>query len=198
MPAIKQNREQQRALEEVSKAIDELSAINSVSSEGWHGTVSVVFNTEGKKGKGGVTKVQFGKPTSKESTAIMRLVKGYAARVGKEALAKAQKFDILLEASEKAILKGETPDFIEGPEERGILSVDPVESPKACEEPNKEASAPPLETVEGLNAINLKEGGEEPLVSDSNVWGANAAECDGSQVEDDADFARVLSSFQNH
>jgi len=182
MPAIKQNREQQRALEEVSKALEELSAINTVTSDGWPGTICVVFNTEGKKGRGSTTKVQFGKPTSKEGAAIIRLVKGYAARLGKEALSKAQKNDILLEASEKAILKGESSPVAE--ESNDTTAVGQVVQESVPEAPAADAIEP------------LATGFEDPQ-EPSGVWETGGEEL-GAGEADETGFDDALRSFQNY
>ena len=48
-----------------------------------------------------------------------------------------------------------------------------------------------------LVAGSLTEGVGEPLASGSNIW-EPGAESDGGQDGEDADFARALSSFQNH
>lgn len=200
MPAIKQNREQQKALEEVSKAIEELTAINVVTSEGWNGTISVVFNTEGKRGKGGTTKVQLGKTNCKEGTAIVRLMKSYAARVGKEALAKAQKYDILLEPEEKAVLKGEAPTGIEQ------TPADATAEPSEAEERTPPLEAAPENAQDGMETSPLTESipetdslpdGLDSQQSSGSVW-EDSGERDIPSDADNTGFEDALRSFQNH
>ena len=111
MPSIRQNPEQQKALEDVTTALAELKSMNILSDGEWANSVTLSFSNGGT-GRGSTLKVQIdanAKEDEKDIAAILRVLQGRRARIAKDALARAEKFDIRLDEEEEATLRGELP-----------------------------------------------------------------------------------------
>ena len=110
MPSIRQNPEQQKALEDIT-ALAELKSMNILSDGEWANSVTLSFSNGGT-GRGSTLKVQIdanAKEDEKDIAAILRVLQGRRARIAKDALARAEKFDIRLDEEEEATLRGELP-----------------------------------------------------------------------------------------
>lgn len=111
MPSIRQNPEQQKALEDITTALAELKSMNILSDGEWANSVTLSFSNGGT-GRGSTLKVQIdanAKEDEKDIAAILRVLQGRRARIAKDALARAEKFDIRLDEEEEATLRGELP-----------------------------------------------------------------------------------------
>lgn len=111
MPSIRQNPEQQKALEDITTALAELKSMNILSDGEWANSVTLSFSN-GSTGRGSTLKVQIdanAKEDEKDIAAILRVLQGRRARIAKDALARAEKFDIRLDEEEEATLRGELP-----------------------------------------------------------------------------------------
>ena len=111
MPSIRQNPEQQKALEDITTALAELKSMNILSDREWANSVTLSFSNGGT-GRGSTLKVQIdanAKEDEKDIAAILRVLQGRRARIAKDALARAEKFDIRLDEEEEATLRGELP-----------------------------------------------------------------------------------------
>ena len=111
MPSIRQNPEQQKALEDITTALAELKSMNILSNGEWANSVTLSFSNGGT-GRGSTLKVQIdanAKEDEKDIAAILRVLQGRRARIAKDALARAEKFDIRLDEEEEATLRGELP-----------------------------------------------------------------------------------------
>ena len=111
MPSIRQNPEQQKALKDITTALAELKSMNILSDGEWANSVTLSFSNGGT-GRGSTLKVQIdanAKEDEKDIAAILRVLQGRRARIAKDALARAEKFDIRLDEEEEATLRGELP-----------------------------------------------------------------------------------------
>lgn len=111
MPSIRQNPEQQKALEDITTALAELKSMNILTDGEWANSVTLSFSNGGT-GRGSTLKVQIdanAKEDEKDIAAILRVLQGRRARIAKDALARAEKFDIRLDEEEEATLRGELP-----------------------------------------------------------------------------------------
>ena len=111
MPSIRQNPEQQKALEDITTALAELKSMNILSDGEWANSVTLSFSNGGT-GRGSTLKVQIdanAKEDEKDIAAILRVLQGRRARIAKDALARAEKFDIRLDEEEEATLRDELP-----------------------------------------------------------------------------------------
>ena len=85
--------------------------MNILSDGEWANSVTLSFSNGGT-GRGSTLKVQIdanAKEDEKDIAAILRVLQGRRARIAKDALARAEKFDIRLDEEEEATLRGELP-----------------------------------------------------------------------------------------
>lgn len=194
MPTIRENKQQQKALEEVSLALETLTAIQTVTDENWAGTLTLNYTAAGKKGRGSTIKLPLGDSSSKEFIAVQKLLRTFATRLGKEAIAKAEKHDIVLETKEVAILKGKT----EHAEEPDALAPEHESTPDA---PQADVPGqPPFIYQEAEDA-------EPPAHQGSSEWSGSAYDEAGDAMsrqtaegkqDGGLSFEDALQAFQNH
>lgn len=183
MPEIKRDKQQEKALAEVTLALNTISAIREATDEDWKGTLTLTYTIAGKSGRGSNIKVPLGDQDAKEVVAIQKLLRASMARLGKEAIVKADRFKILLSPKELAILSGEAPAPKEEPTPAAPMQVEPVEPT------HEEPAATAEEHVEPVEPT------QEPQES---AWGAFEEAGPATTPDDDGGFADALQAFQSH
>ena len=201
MPSIKQNPEQQKALEDVTTALAELKNMNALAQGTWSGGAVLSFNNGGT-GRGSTIKIQIdgeSKEDEKDIAAILRIIQSRRARIAREALNRAAKYDIRLDEEEEATLRGELP---QKKSRKKAAVEEPVEQEpqQAAEEP--ESVAPAYQ--QGMNAEeqpaeNRFQQQSEPVPeADIPAFDASAFADDGPAGEDeneDAELAKAINQY---
>lgn len=203
MPSIKQNPEQQKALEDVTTALAELKNMNALAQGTWSGGATLSFNNGGT-GRGSTIKIQIdcgSKDDEKDIAAVLRIVQSRRARIAREALNRAAKYDIRLDEEEEATLRGELP-------QKKSRKKQAVEEPVE-QEPQQAAGEPePVAPAyqQGMNVGEQQQAEEQPAVSqsepvpedDASAFDASAFADDGAEAEDgneDAELAKALNQY---
>lgn len=197
MPVIRQNKEQQQALEYVTKTLEIASAMAAVTDGSWSGTATIQFATPGKPKRGGL-KVTLDEG-DKEIGNLLKLLRSHRQRICKEAIAQAQKHSIDLTDEELAILSGEN---------RQKDDNDDVEAPQTNPAGTQDQPAG-TETSAEETAQTDKQGEEGPVQtapqptppapsSDFIPTSAAPAEDQGEDDEDDSDeeFEKAMGQLR--
>lgn len=206
MPSIRQNPEQQKALEDVTTALAELKNMNILSAGEWANSVMLAFNNGGS-GRGSTIKVQIdanAKEDEKDIAAIMRVLQNRRARIAKEALARAEKFDIRLDEEEEATLRGELP------QRKRRKKIEAEETPAADTEETgaaEQSDTSEAETEQPYASAAIHEQNsamgmpqQEPQAEPSaETFDADAFAADDEHVEsdgdEDAELAQALGQY---
>lgn len=205
MPSIRQNPEQQKALEDITTALAELKSMNILSDGEWANSVTLSFSNGGT-GRGSTLKVQIdanAKEDEKDIAAILRVLQGRRARIAKDALARAEKFDIRLDEEEEATLRGELPqkksrkkNASEAPDATAVAS----EQTNTNEETTE--PSPAGFTGVGENATQEEVPQNEPVqapAAQAEAFDADAFASDddhaASEGDEDAELEKALGQF---
>ena len=205
MPSIRQNPEQQKALEDITTALAELKSMNILSDGEWANSVTLSFSNGGT-GRGGTLKVQIdanAKEDEKDIAAILRVLQGRRARIAKDALARAEKFDIRLDEEEEATLRGELPqkksrkkNASEAPDATAVAS----EQTNTNEETTEQS--PAGFTGDGENATQEEVPQNGPVqapAAQAEAFDADAFASDddhaASEGDEDAELEKALGQF---
>lgn len=201
MPSIKQNPEQQKALEDVTTALAELKNMNALAQGTWSGGATLSFNNGGT-GRGSTIKIQIdgeSKDDEKDIAAILRIIQSRRARIAREALNRAAKYDIRLDEEEEATLRGELP---QKKSRKKAAVEEPVEH-----EPQQVAGEPEPVAPTYQQGMNV---GEQPAEShfpqqsepvseeDIPAFDASAFADNGAADEDeneDAELAKAINQY---
>lgn len=102
MATIRHNAAQQRALDEINRSLEKIAAVNAIEKVPFPiGTMTIKIAGADKKKSG---KIELD-GTDKETAAIIKVFGNYRDRLAKEIIAKAKKYDIVLDQSDLALLK---------------------------------------------------------------------------------------------
>ena len=201
MPSIKQNPEQQKALEDVTTALAELKNMNALTQGTWSGGATLSFNNGGT-GRGSTIKIQIdgeSKEDEKDIAAILRIIQSRRARIAREALNRAAKYDIRLDKEEEATLRGELP---QKKNRKKAAEEEPVE-----QEPQQTAGEPePVAPTyqQGMNdgeqpaEIRFPQQSEPVSEEDIPAFDASAFADNGAADEEeneDAELAKAINQY---
>ena len=205
MPSIRQNPEQQKALEDVTTALAELKSMNILSDGEWANSVTLSFSNGGT-GRGSTLKVQIdanAKEDEKEIAAILRVLQGRRARIAKDALARAEKFDIRLDEEEEATLRGELPqkksrkkNASEAPDATAVAS----EQTNTNEETTEQSPAGFTGVGENATQKEVPQNGSvQAPAAQTEAFDADAFASDddhaASEGDEDAELEKALGQF---
>lgn len=208
MPSIKQNPEQQKALEDVTTALAELKNMNALAQGTWSGGATLSFNNGGT-GRGSTIKIQIdcgSKDDEKDIAAVLRIVQSRRARIAREALNRAAKYDIRLDEEEEATLRGELP---QKKSRKKQAEEQPVAQEPTTQEQQPTAGGPEAFVPaypQGMNVGEQQQAETQPAVSqsepvpenDASSFDASAFADDGAEAEDgneDAELAKALNQY---
>lgn len=190
MPVIRQNKEQQQALEFVTKALEMTTATAAVTEGLWSGSATIQFSAHGKSRRGGL-RVTLDED-DKEISNLMKLIRNYRQRICKEAIARAQKYNIDLTPEETAILTGE-----DQPKEDATVGLeDKMESHDTQETKDGKGQG------EGARIEETWKGGEsrstaQPPTSTSDYFQSGSPqETTAAEDNDDVEFAAAMEQLR--
>lgn len=205
MPSIRQNPEQQKALEDITTALAELKSMNILSDGEWANSVTLSFSNGGT-GRGSTLKVQIdanAKEDEKDIAAILRVLQGRRARIAKDALARAEKFDIRLDEEEEATLRGELPqkksrkkNASEAPDATAVAS----EQTNTNEETTEQSTAGFTGVGENATQEEVPQNGPvQAPAAQAEAFDADAFASDddhaASEGDEDAELEKALGQF---
>lgn len=205
MPSIRQNPEQQKALEDITTALAELKSMNILSDGEWANSVTLSFSNGGT-GRGSTLKVQIdanAKEDEKDIAAILRVLQGRRARIAKDALARAEKFDIRLDEEEEATLRGELPqkksrkkNASEAPDATAVAS----EQTNTNEETTEQSHAGFTGVGENATQEEVPQNGPvQAPAAQAEAFDADAFASDddhaASEGDEDAELEKALGQF---
>lgn len=205
MPSIRQNPEQQKALEDITTALAELKSMNILSDGEWANSVTLSFSNGGT-GRGSTLKVQIdanAKEDEKDIAAILRVLQGRRARIAKDALARAEKFDIRLDEEEEATLRGELPqkksrkkNASEAPDATAVAS----EQTNTNEENTEQSPAGFIGVGENATQEEVPQNGPvQAPAAQAEAFDADAFVSDDDHVasegDEDAELEKALGQF---
>lgn len=205
MPSIRQNPEQQKALEDITTALAELKSMNILSDGEWANSVTLSFSNGGT-GRGSTLKVQIdanAKEDEKDIAAILRVLQGRRARIAKDALARAEKFDIRLDEEEEATLRGELPqkksrkkNASEAPDATAVAS----EQTNTNEETTEQSPAGFTGVGENATQEEVPQNGSvqapaaQPEAFDADAFASDDDHA-ASEGDEDAELEKALGQF---
>lgn len=205
MPSIRQNPEQQKALEDITTALAELKSMNILSDGEWANSVTLSFSNGGT-GRGSTLKVQIdanAKEDEKDIAAILRVLQGRRARIAKDALARAEKFNIRLDEEEEATLRGELPqkksrkkNASEAPDATAVAS----EQTNTNEETTEQSHAGFTGVGENATQEEVPQNGPvQAPAAQAEAFDADAFASDddhaASEGDEDAELEKALGQF---
>lgn len=103
MPRIRTDRAQEEALNTVTTALNDLAVIDAITQEGWVGSVSIQFHSEGETRRGG-TRVTI-ESSNKDFADVVRLMETRRGRLVKTIRTTVKKYGLILTEEEEALLE---------------------------------------------------------------------------------------------